>query len=224
MKSYFTKRNIYEIIAGLILAVVLIEVMVSQTFFQALSQGIRIILSTSLQAGLWLLVLKVSLGERFSWELLGLSSTSRRWVGMALLLTVLALLRIAVLAPLALLPFFQIGIEALQKVFTFATPLEYVLFGISVVVIAPVIEEIVFRGFFYRVLRSRQGMWVSIITSALIFGVIHIFPLYALNAFLLAIPLAYLYEKSNSLVPGIILHVFNNAIFFAVMAIGSLVI
>ena len=83
---------------------------------------------------------------------------------------------------------------------------------IAVAIIAPFAEEIVFRGFIYGGLRSRFGVVAAIMGSTLFFTGLHFtveqfIPIFALGLFL-----AWLYETSGSLFPGIILHATNNAI------------
>src|SRR5436190_330921 len=43
----------------------------------------------------------------------------------------------------------------------------------AVIVVAPVCEELFFRGFFYRALRTRMGVATAAILDGLVFGVIH---------------------------------------------------
>jgi membrane protease YdiL (CAAX protease family) len=89
-----------------------------------------------------------------------------------------------------------------------------------VIVVAPISEEVFFRGFFYGALRNRLGVvWATVISAAL-FGAIHItssdtLPLIPVLALLGAI-LCLLYEKTGSLYPCIALHAVNNAIAYAV--------
>src|SRR5205823_6075766 len=44
----------------------------------------------------------------------------------------------------------------------------------SVVVIAPVCEEVFFRGFFYRALRTRMNVPVAALIDGTVFGLIHV--------------------------------------------------
>lgn len=77
----------------------------------------------------------------------------------------------------------------------------------------PITEEFLFRGLLYRWLRDRWGTWAGIFLSALIFALIH--PPTAGAApliFLLGLALAWLYERTGSLKPGMVLHGANNAI------------
>ena len=93
--------------------------------------------------------------------------------------------------------------------------------GFMVIVIAPVAEELFFRGFFYRALRSRFTVVVAAVIDGLVFGVIH-YDFSGTDALLILPPLAVLgvvfclvYEKTGSLFPVIALHALNNTIAFA---------
>jgi membrane protease YdiL (CAAX protease family) len=48
-----------------------------------------------------------------------------------------------------------------------------VAFVVAVVIVAPIAEELFFRGLFYRSLRDRYGFWVGAIGSSLLFAVSH---------------------------------------------------
>jgi uncharacterized protein len=93
--------------------------------------------------------------------------------------------------------------------------------GFMVVCVAPVAEEIFFRGFFYRALRSRYTVLGAALIDGLVFGVIHwdfsgegaliLPPLAALGVMFCLV-----YEKTGSLYPVIALHALNNAIAYGV--------
>lgn len=90
-------------------------------------------------------------------------------------------------------------------------PLGYMAIGIF----APVVEEIVFRGAILRILLglfSRSWHWVAIIFSALIFGAIHLNLAQGLHAFVIGLLLGWMYYRTSSIVPGILLHWINNTV------------
>lgn len=87
-----------------------------------------------------------------------------------------------------------------------------VLFTVFVAVIGPMIEEIFFRGFTYKALRARFGVKWGIAGTALIFAAMHTSVIAFIPIFLLGAFLAYLYERTGSLVPGISAHVAHNLI------------
>lgn len=72
--------------------------------------------------------------------------------------------------------------------------------GISVVVFAPIFEEILFRGFLYRNLRSWIGPIGAMLGSGLLFGAVHMQPHAMLPLAALGATLAFLFERSGSLI------------------------
>lgn len=84
---------------------------------------------------------------------------------------------------------------------------------ITVVILAPILEEIVFRGILQKSL-LRKGIKPSyaILISSFIFGAVHGYPWQFVGAFLLGTVLGLVYEKTKSLLMPIILHAFNNLI------------
>lgn len=91
----------------------------------------------------------------------------------------------------------------------------YLLLFISI--IGPICEEIFFRGFFYRVLRSKFNIRIGILVSSIIFSFLHGEPVGFLPIFLLSIMLTYLYEKTGSLVAPITAHIIHNTTVSAFM-------
>jgi uncharacterized protein len=77
-------------------------------------------------------------------------------------------------------------------------------------VLAPLVEEIFFRGFLFQGFRARYG-WISgMLLSSAIFAFAHLDPVSLIPTFILGNLLAYLYHRSNSVWPGVILHVLVN--------------
>jgi len=83
-----------------------------------------------------------------------------------------------------------------------------------IVVAAPISEEVCFRGMLFGGLRERWPRIAAALLSGLIFGGLHavtglsaVPPLIAFG-FILAL----LYEKTGSIVPGILLHMLNNSV------------
>ena len=82
-------------------------------------------------------------------------------------------------------------------------------------ILAPLAEEMVFRGAILRTLLSYfngRMYWVPIIVSALLFGLVHGNMAQLLNAFLIGILLGWMYYRTESIVPGIVLHWVNNTV------------
>jgi len=79
-------------------------------------------------------------------------------------------------------------------------------------VIAPVAEEIFFRGFVFGGLRPRYGWRRAAVASAGLFALLHLTPTAILPIFLLGLIFAYLYQLSDSLWPSILMHVLTNSV------------
>ena len=99
--------------------------------------------------------------------------------------------------------------------------------GAMVIAVAPVVEEVFFRGFLYGALRSRLGVWLAAGINGALFGVIH-YSFESAEGLLLIPPLALLgflfclvYERTGSLLPVIGMHAFNNTVAYAAQADGG---
>ena len=83
---------------------------------------------------------------------------------------------------------------------------------ISAVIIAPIAEEIFFRGILLEGFFKNYKPAMAIILSALLFGVIHMNRWQAVSATLSGLLIGWAYWKTDSLIPGIVLHFVNNLI------------
>ena len=83
---------------------------------------------------------------------------------------------------------------------------------LMVAVIGPIVEEYVFRGAITRPLLQQYSPTKAIWISGAIFGLFHINPAQVLPAFLLGIVLAWVYYRTASLKPVIVMHIVNNSI------------
>ncbi len=100
----------------------------------------------------------------------------------------------------------QLGIEG--------STLNLVLVVIIITVLAPVGEELLFRGYMFRALRNWRGFLPAAIITGLVFGAVHIgsSPLgFALPLAAFGFGLCLLYQWTGSLYPCIALHALNNA-------------
>ena len=79
-------------------------------------------------------------------------------------------------------------------------------------VVAPIVEEIFFRGFVFAGLRPRYGWQRAAVISSLLFALIHLIPTAIIPIFVLGYIFAYLYQRSNSIWPAILMHSATNAL------------
>lgn len=143
-------------------------------------------------------------GRAVSWAEIGLRSTSRRWFVWAVLIAICSVMLVAVAAHAIQMPALHAPSD---------TPLsELIPSGVGALgflfllgALAPISEEILFRGLLFGWLRDRQGIGLGVVLSALAFYLAHFWSLQPLHLALGAV-LALLYQRSGSLWPPIVLH------------------
>ena len=107
-----------------------------------------------------------------------------------------------------------LGIEMPEGFITFMLSEPLILGIISVIIIAPIIEEFIFRGFlFSQLARTRLGGWGSVCLSSLLWTIIHFQyeSLILVVLFMFGIFLGYIRMAYNSLALPIALHAVNNS-------------
>ncbi len=100
---------------------------------------------------------------------------------------------------------------------------------VTLVVIAPIAEEIIFRGWLYgkmraklcNVMSSRASMIISMLLVSLLFGAVHMQWNVGVNVFALSLVLCALREINGTIYSGIFLHMIKNGIaFFLLFILG----
>ena len=87
----------------------------------------------------------------------------------------------------------------------------------AVGLLAPICEELVFRGAILRVLLQWTSRhWSAIAISALLFALIHFNPAQMPHAFVVGLLLGWLYYRTDSVVPGVVYHWVNNSIAYVI--------
>ena len=84
--------------------------------------------------------------------------------------------------------------------------------AISVGLLAPIAEEIGFRGVLLGgLLRMRCKPWVAIVLSAIVFALVHGFSVKLFGTMVFGIITGWLFWRTRSLLPGMIIHIVNNS-------------
>lgn len=100
-----------------------------------------------------------------------------------------------------------------------AGPLRLGIVFFILVLLVPITEEIMFRGFLYKGFKKKVGpVYAAVVTSAL-FGLAHFQWNISIDTCILSFFLIYLYEKTESLWPSIALHAIKNSLAFLVLFI-----
>lgn len=144
--------------------------------------------------------------DKFSWGIVGVS--------------LVALLAMQVIYQAILGAFHQENhIQAGFEHFRVTSPASAIMVLVTGAIIAPVAEELFFRGLIFNALATRMPMLVAALISGVLFGLGHgdlvLFPALTLFGILQAI----FYRISGNLIVPMIVHAANNAIFLALMIV-----
>jgi len=116
----------------------------------------------------------------------------------------------------------EIGFSALSS------RLDLIMAFVSLVILPPLVEEIIFRGFLFAGLRRKFKFGLAALLTSLVFAVPHLFESSAgllwmagIDTFILSLVLCYVREKTGSLWAGIVIHGLKNFVAFYILFIGN---
>ena len=151
---------------------------------------------------------------------LGLARFSKRalWMGALAWIAYLAIARL-------LVPFLDPQQEDVTNELGVDEPtaLSAIFAGILIVIVAPLAEEMFFRGFVYAGLRRAVSLLPAATISGMIWGSLHLASGnvgVAIQLSVFGVILAWLYERSGTLWAPILAHLINNAIAFTLLMAG----
>ena len=78
------------------------------------------------------------------------------------------------------------------------------------VCLAPISEELIFRGVTFRIARKAFPFWIANFIQALLFGIFHMNPLQGCYTFILGLFMGYICEKGGTLYHAILFHLLFN--------------
>lgn len=108
----------------------------------------------------------------------------------------------------------QFGIEpegVKQAMEIAADPEQFAMTLLLLAGLAPVVEELVFRGLLYGWLEGRWGGRVAFFVSSIAFAAAHYEPAHIVLVLPLGLAFGWLRLRSNSLLPSLVAHIVNNA-------------
>jgi uncharacterized protein len=99
---------------------------------------------------------------------------------------------------------------------------QYLLVAFAAAVLAPIAEEIYFRGYVFRAYLAQKGPLQAYLFSSVLFALVHLNLQAFVPIFVVGLFLAFLYQRTGSVLPGMIAHAFNNAVAFTVLYFAPL--
>lgn len=220
--------------------VMILAMMVRQEFSAALSRwglgalhitAVALGLSQLLCAGLVVAFVRRMRREsgvsiRSYWVGEGRTAGRRAWMGLAVFLLVVAPVGIVMLLVQKL--YLKMGWEfdpqpLVMQLYQTDAVWFVVVLSVFAVIVAPLIEEIFFRGILYPTLRQRWGILPAVLGSSLIFSLLHFHPPTFLPLFVLAVILSLALEFTGSLPACVLAHsLFNSLSIIAIWLLRSL--
>jgi len=206
-----------EIVFATIGVIVLSLAVIFATQFWGLSTNIVLIVYELVYL---IPVLAIVLLKKAKWEVLGLRrfSLENLAIGCGMLFMTYIIIMIHNLALMGL----GIAPQGEYIAEIFGMDIDLWVLGISVMVVAPITEEIFFRSFVFGGLTEKYGWKKATFISAFVFGAAHMQLVAFIPTFLMGLVLAYLYQRSKSVFPGIILHFTVNAFGFLMIYLSTL--
>lgn len=224
MNQYFTRltpfRFILYFILSLVLSVVLTVPFIAGSAAAFANPALIVFLSS---LGLYLGILLLIWG-------LGLTREDRRRISrpaparsqrhpLFVIAPFLLSLPINILYVLFLERFFPNFLERMMEAGNLPTnflgspdPVSLLMLFLAVVIMAPVVEEIAFRGVFYNLLNKAMPLWAAALISSIVFGLLH--GTTFLQTAVIGFVLAFIYQVTGDLKMAILGHALNNAIAF----------
>jgi membrane protease YdiL (CAAX protease family) len=94
---------------------------------------------------------------------------------------------------------------------------QFALIVFATAVLTPIAEELYFRGYVFRAYYAQKGPLQAYLFSSALFALVHFnlpafLPIFAVGLFL-----AFLYQRTGSVLPGIVAHAFNNGMAFTAL-------
>lgn len=187
----------------------------------AAAQFLYILLAEALAVGcvVWILRRRalglgsIGFGRRPAWR-------DVKWAALGLVVFYGLLVTVTVILTL-LIPGFNAGAPQDVGFNVLSTPLDRIIALIALVILPPLGEETLMRGYLYSGLRSRLKFWPALLITSLLFGAAHLSTgvkgaLWAagVDTFVLSVVLVYLREKTAALYAPIMVHSLNNLVAF----------
>lgn len=115
------------------------------------------------------------------------------------------------------------GAQTQDTGFTSLTePYQYILAFITLVLMAPFAEELLFRGYLYGKLRQYVSIWGAMLITSLLFGAVHGQWNVGVDVFVLSLALTGLRETTGSIWAGVLVHMLKNGLAFYLLFINPM--
>lgn len=176
-----------------------------------------------LTQGLFLLIILIIMKvRRWKWSDFGWKEVKGRYVGSVLTFYILTwVINILYAVYLVQQGFTPPENDVYSKLLGNATAITFCLNLILAGILAPILEETMFRGIIFGSLQTYMGKWTAAAVTAAIFSGLHLQSYGFFPRFVLGMVLAYLVMKHKSIKPAVALHAVNNIVALILVAVSQ---
>jgi membrane protease YdiL (CAAX protease family) len=163
-------------------------------------------------------------GTSYVQKVLGLGSKPTRSIWWLPLLMWAAYMAVTIIVSLAtsVLPWVDVNQEQEVGFKDLSQPFEYVIAFVALVILPPIAEELLFRGYLFGRLRERFGFWLTTVVVSIVFGIVHLQWNVGIDVAVLSVFLCYLREKTGSVWASMVLHAIKNGLAYFLLFIAPL--
>lgn len=111
----------------------------------------------------------------------------------------------------------QVGFDNLSE------PVHYLVAFVALVIVPPIAEELLFRGYLFGRLREQLGFWFTTIVVSITFGIVHLQWNVGIDVAVLSVFLCYLRERTGSIWASMVLHGIKNGLAYFFLFVAPLV-
>ncbi len=115
------------------------------------------------------------------------------------------------------IPGFDIDQEQVVGFDQLGSQLEYIMAFTALVILAPIIEEAIFRGFLFSRLRKHINFWWTTFIVSIVFGLVHLQWNVGVDVFAMSVVLCFIREKTGSIWAAVGVHMVKNALAFTIL-------
>ncbi|ETP71914.1 putative metal-dependent membrane protease [Lachnospiraceae bacterium JC7] len=211
-----------QFIAGVIGAIGAIDMAVTKygenfVYEEAIKEVTPIILCASevlciIAFGPWYYFEYVKKDKQNGTYISGISKVARPKTLAFIICSTVAIFSLALLISHTVAALWPMSLDIFDSIMSTALDTDTLYGMITIMLLAPVAEELAFRGVTLKYSRKAFGMWGCIILTMILFAIMHLNPLQSLYVIPISILLAYLAYKFDSVIPAILVHVLNNSL------------
>lgn len=218
----------YFVLFAIVLVVITVVVEVTMVNIPHISEWTQLFLSV----GLTLYLIWQTKAKQITYEMEGNSDpmTARRWIKYVVLTigtklyaqTIVVFLGTVIVV--LLFDFMKMVLEFvgdIEIVTSEASLFNYVITFILICILAPIWEELFFRGIVLRRLMMKWSAPVSIVLSSILFGLFHFNVVQIVYAFIIGLLLGFIYLRTGNIIIAMVLHSVSNFVSFIFIVIDG---